>query len=109
VSARVFLARLLWLQGFSDQAVPTAEMSIGEAQATGHAFSVCYALAWAACPIALWVGNLAAAVHYAGVVLDHSRKHGLASLWRGWFKVSESRRSQGWRCRQMIAAAGQRP
>jgi hypothetical protein len=32
VSARVFLARLLWLQGFSDQAVPTAEMSIGEAQ-----------------------------------------------------------------------------
>jgi hypothetical protein len=49
VSARVFLARVLWLQGFSDQAVRTAEISIAEAQATGHAASLCYALALAAC------------------------------------------------------------
>ena len=80
VSARVFLARVLWLQGFSDQAVRTAEMSIEEAQATGHALSLCYALALAACPIALWVGNLTAAAHYTGMLLDHSRKHGLP-LW----------------------------
>ena len=59
VTARVFLARVLWLQGFPDQAVRTAETSIGEAQATGHAMSLCYALALAACPIALWTGNLA--------------------------------------------------
>ena len=76
----MFLARVLWLQGFADQAVRTAEMSIGEAQATGHAMSLCYALALAACPIALWVGNLAAAAHYTGMLLDHSRKHGLP-LW----------------------------
>jgi predicted ATPase/DNA-binding winged helix-turn-helix (wHTH) protein len=80
VSARVFLARVLWLQGSPDQAVRTAEMSIGEAQATGHAFSLCFALAFAACPIALWVGNLAAAWHYTGMLLDHSRKHNL-TLW----------------------------
>jgi predicted ATPase len=80
VSARVFLARVLWLQGSSDQAVRTAEMSIGEAQATGHAWSLCFALALAACPIALWVGNLAAAGHYTGMLLDHSRKHNL-TLW----------------------------
>ena len=41
VSARAFLARVLWLQGFLDQAARTAEMSIVEAQATGHAGSVC--------------------------------------------------------------------
>ena len=80
VSARAFLARVLWLQGFSDQAVRTAEMSIEEAQATGHALSLCYALALAACPIALWVGNLATAAHYTGMLVDHSRKHGLP-LW----------------------------
>ena len=80
VSARAFLARVLWLQGFPDQAVRTAEMSIAEAQATGHALSLCYALALAACPIALWVGNLAAAAHYTEMLLDHSRKHGLP-LW----------------------------
>jgi hypothetical protein len=80
VSARVFLARVLWLQGFADQAVRTAETSIEEAQATGHAMSLCYALALAACPIALWVGNLAAAARYTGLLIDHSRKHSLP-LW----------------------------
>ena len=49
-------------------------MSIEEAQATGHALSLCYALALAACPIALWVGNLAAAAHYAGMLLDEFDK-----------------------------------
>ena len=41
-------------------------MSVAEAQATGHAMSLCYALALAACPIALWVGDLAAAARYTG-------------------------------------------
>jgi predicted ATPase len=77
VSARVYLARVLWLQGFPDQAVLTAETSIKEAQATAHTHSVCYALAVAACPIALWVGNLTAASHYTEMLLDHSRQHSL--------------------------------
>jgi hypothetical protein len=80
VSTLAFLARALWLQGFSDQAVRTAEMSIEKAQATGHALSLCYALVLAACPIALWVGNLAAAAHYAGMLHDESAKHSLP-LW----------------------------
>jgi hypothetical protein len=66
------------LQGFSDQAVRTAELSIAEAEATGHTLSLCHILAVAACPIALWTGNLAAAAHHTGVLLEHSRKH---SLW----------------------------
>jgi hypothetical protein len=80
VSARAFLARVLWVQGFPDQAVRTAEMSIGEAQATGHTLSLCYALAFGACQAALWVGNLAAAGRYSEILLDHSRKHGLPLL-----------------------------
>jgi hypothetical protein len=81
VAARVYLARVLWLQGFPDQAVRTAETSVEEAQATGHTHSVCYALAVAACPIALWVGNVTAALHYTEMLLDHSRQHSLP-LWR---------------------------
>ncbi len=83
VSARVYLARALWVQGFSEQAVRTAEMSIEEAQATGHALSLCTALALAACPIALWVGNLAMAAKYARELLDHSRRHYLP-LWNAY-------------------------
>jgi tetratricopeptide (TPR) repeat protein len=77
VSVHAFLARVLWLQGLADQAVRTAEISIEEAQATGHATSLCYALALAACPIALWVGDLAAAARYTGMLLDDSRKRSL--------------------------------
>jgi predicted ATPase/DNA-binding winged helix-turn-helix (wHTH) protein len=83
VSARVYLARVLWLQGFSEQAVRAAEMSIEEAQANGHALSLCAALALAACPIALWVGNLAMAAKYARELLDHSRRHYLP-LWSAY-------------------------
>ena len=52
-------------------------MSVAEAQATGHEISLCMALALAACPTALWVGNLAAAAHYTGMLLEHSRQHSL--------------------------------
>jgi predicted ATPase/DNA-binding winged helix-turn-helix (wHTH) protein len=88
VSARVILARVLWLQGFSDQAMRTAEISIEEAKATGHAVSLCYALTSAACPIALWVGNLSTAAHYTGMLVDSSRKHDLPlwSAFGSWFQ-----------------------
>jgi predicted ATPase/DNA-binding winged helix-turn-helix (wHTH) protein len=77
LSARVFLVRVLWLQGFSDQAARTAAVCIEEARATGHAMSLCYSLSLAACPIALWVGNLAAATRHARMLLDRSREHGM--------------------------------
>src|SRR5260370_22996978 len=78
VSTRVFLARVLWLQGFADQAVRMAEQSLGEAEATGHAISQCYVLALAACPIALWVGDQIAAARYTAMLLDVARQHALA-------------------------------
>ena len=58
----------------------TAEMSVGEAQRIGHVMTLCYALALAACPISLWVGDLAAATRYTGLLVEHSRKYGLSLL-----------------------------
>jgi predicted ATPase/DNA-binding winged helix-turn-helix (wHTH) protein len=86
VSARMYLARVLWLQGSPDQAVRTAKMSIEEARATGHALSLCSALALAACPIALWIGDLPMAANYARELLDHSRRHFLP-LWNAYGSV----------------------
>jgi predicted ATPase/DNA-binding winged helix-turn-helix (wHTH) protein len=80
VSTRIFLARTLWLLGFSDQASRLAEESIAEARATGHASSLCLALALAACPLALWVGNLSEAARYAQMLVDHTRERHLP----GW-------------------------
>jgi hypothetical protein len=79
----VYLARVLCLLGFPEQALRTAEISIAEAQATPHELSLCYAIALAGCPVALWVGNLTAAAHYTGMLLDHSRRSGLR-LWNAF-------------------------
>jgi predicted ATPase/DNA-binding winged helix-turn-helix (wHTH) protein len=77
----VFRARILWLQGFPDQATRAAHSSVEDARAADHISSLCPALAYAACPLALLTGNLAAAEHYVTMLLDHSTRHALA-LWR---------------------------
>ncbi len=81
--ARAFLARVLWLQGLTDQAMRTAESSLEDARATNHATSLGNALAVAACPIALWAGDLVAAENYVQMLLDHSARHVLGR-WRAF-------------------------
>lgn len=81
VDARAYFARVLWLRGLPDQAVRTAEHSVAGALTTDHATSLGNTLAVAACPIALWVGDLAAAEHYVGMLLDNSARHALGR-WR---------------------------
>ena len=83
VQAYLCLARVLWLQGFPDQAMRTAERGIQEARAINHANSLCSALGRAACPIAMLVGDLTAAEEYTTMLIDHARRHGLA-LWRAY-------------------------
>jgi predicted ATPase/DNA-binding winged helix-turn-helix (wHTH) protein len=83
VMARAALAWILWLQGFPDQAMRTATSNVEEARASDHALSLCYALAEAACPVALLVGDLAAAERFLAMLLDRSARHAL-SLWHAW-------------------------
>jgi predicted ATPase/DNA-binding winged helix-turn-helix (wHTH) protein len=80
-AARAYLARIMWLQGLPDQAMRAAESSV--AQATDHPISLGLALALAACPIALLLGDLATAELYVEMLLDHSTRHALAR-WRAF-------------------------
>jgi predicted ATPase/DNA-binding winged helix-turn-helix (wHTH) protein len=77
LSTQTFLARVLWLQGFADQAVRMVEAGLGEAEATGHAISQCYVLAMAACHVAFWMGDQVAASRYTIRLIDLSRRHDL--------------------------------
>ena len=77
VTARVHLARILWLQGFPDQAMRAAEQRIEDARTAEHAISFVYALHRGACPVALWVGDLSAAGRYADMLLDDAKRHAL--------------------------------
>ncbi len=88
VVARAWLSRVLWLRGYPDQALRAVQASVEAARATQHTMSLCYALAWEACPIALWVGDLTTAQQYLAVLLDLSTTYQL-TLWRVWGRYIE--------------------
>jgi predicted ATPase/DNA-binding winged helix-turn-helix (wHTH) protein len=80
VAARSTLSHVLWLQGFPDQAVHSARATLEAAQATDHALSLCNALGHAAFPVALYVGDLAAAEQFLSTLLNYLADHAL-SVW----------------------------
>ena len=80
VVARIMRARLLWAQGFPDQAMREADGAIEEARAVDHAMSLALALAQAGCPVALLSGDLAAAERFITWLLRHAAGHALGPL-----------------------------
>jgi len=77
VLAHNTLAAILWLQGSPDQAVRVVERNIDYARSLDHELSLCNALGQSACPMALFVGDLAAAERYVAMLLDHSARYAL--------------------------------
>jgi hypothetical protein len=57
MAALVHLSRILWVQGYPDQAVRTAASGVDEAAAIDHTVSLCFALADGACEVSAWVGD----------------------------------------------------
>jgi predicted ATPase/DNA-binding winged helix-turn-helix (wHTH) protein len=83
IVARTVLARLLWAQGFADQAMREVEGAVGEATSIGHAMSLALTLAQAACPVALLCGDFDAAERFIGLLIRHSAEHAL-DIWHTW-------------------------
>ncbi len=81
VTARITLSRVLWLQGFADQAMRTVQGAIDDALAIQHTLSLCNTLGQAACPLAIATGDLAAAERYAAMLVQHTARHG-ADVWQ---------------------------
>ena len=83
ITAQMTLAHILWLQGSPDRAMHTTETGVEEALALGHGMSLCNILAQAACPIALYRGELAAADRFIALLLDKAARHALHG-WHRW-------------------------
>jgi predicted ATPase/DNA-binding winged helix-turn-helix (wHTH) protein len=83
VSARMTLARILWLQGLPDQALSCIKTNIDDAVAINHSLSLCNALANSACPIALLAGDLATAEHYTTMLLSQTVRDAF-DIWRAF-------------------------
>jgi predicted ATPase len=80
VTAMVCLARIQWLLGFPEQALRTAELSVDESLSNNHPRSLWNALAGAACPLALLVGDLPAAKRYIEMLLVETTRDAL-DIW----------------------------
>ncbi|WOH56965.1 MULTISPECIES: ATP-binding protein [Bradyrhizobium] len=80
--ARAMLARILWLEGFIDQATEQAERSVEEAGAAARGLSLLYPLAWTTCPLMLMTGNLEAAENAIRTLKDVATRHNAA-----WWKT----------------------
>jgi predicted ATPase/DNA-binding winged helix-turn-helix (wHTH) protein len=81
VTAGIMLARVLWLQGYPDQAVSAGERAVEDAGAANHPISTCYALAYGRCVIVLWIGDLDRTERYLDLLLDRAARHALP-YWR---------------------------
>jgi predicted ATPase/DNA-binding winged helix-turn-helix (wHTH) protein len=80
VGALNHLSRILWLQGFPDRALATAQTGVAEARAGGHANSLCLVLADGIGALAVEIGDWALADELVSMLLDVADRHAL-SLW----------------------------
>jgi predicted ATPase/DNA-binding winged helix-turn-helix (wHTH) protein len=93
VSALTCLARVLWLQGFPDQAARAARLCVDEAKALKHVNSLCIALCVGACALSTMSGEPRDAEEFTPILMDEAVKHGLgmwqvdATALRGWLAI----------------------
>lgn len=75
--AGIALARVLWLQGYADQARRLAESTVREAARLEHPITHCIALIWSF-SIEVWSGDLAQAQTTAETFANFAEMHALA-------------------------------
>ncbi|WP_156410300.1 winged helix-turn-helix domain-containing protein [Bosea sp. Root381] len=103
VIARVTRQRILWLQGYPEQAMLDAKGNIERALQVDHGLTLCYALSDGACPLALLVGDLDLADRYASMLLELTAANALdvwhtyAQAYRGEVMWRRGERSSGLR------------
>jgi hypothetical protein len=83
VSMRIILARIHWLQGRADLARVVADEAIEYAKLE-QPQSLCLSLAFAACPIALWSGDLDKARALVELLREQASDHSLRGIWLPW-------------------------
>jgi tetratricopeptide (TPR) repeat protein len=80
-TARITLARALWLRGDADQALHEVADNIAVVTAADHTLSLAHVLSDAACFLALWRGDLDLAERYTALLRKHTGLQAL-DVWR---------------------------
>jgi hypothetical protein len=83
-----FYSRILWVQGFADQAMRVAADLVDYARGTHHLTSQFYALVQAACPVALHAGDLAGAERFVKILSELATEQA-QETWSIWAQCFE--------------------
>ncbi|WP_207848843.1 MULTISPECIES: winged helix-turn-helix domain-containing protein [unclassified Pseudomonas] len=83
VASLTILARVLWLQGFPEQAWRSARQALDIAVQINHGTSICYTLALASCLIAHYNGDATTARALLQLLLEQAQKHSVL-LFHTW-------------------------
>ncbi len=78
IAATAMLTRILWLQGFPDQAASMLQEAIAAARQSDHWYSMYYVLCFAGLPHALWIGDLPRAQQFLEMTVNRAA----ADRWR---------------------------
>lgn len=83
ISAGIALARALWLQGQVSRALRVGGEALARAKAQQQPIPICYVLAFALCPIAVWNRNRADARRLTQLLSDEATAAALG-YWAQW-------------------------
>src|SRR5882724_11504093 len=88
VTLECYYARVLWLQGFGDQARRLTEKLLDYARTNDHRRSFLYTLLLATCPIAVFVGDLTTVERHVRLAFELAARHAI-EMWNGWAQCFE--------------------
>lgn len=89
LTAKITLARDLWLEGHGETALTLIAEMIAEAEALDHTLTLAHVLSDGACFIALWSGDLALAARYTAMLRAQTTLHAL-DVWRTYAEAFDA-------------------
>ena len=95
VAVPALLSRILWLQGFPEQAMAALHEAVDASRRVDHWFSLYYTVCLAACPLTLWIGDLSQTQAY----LDMTVNNAANDRWKGCWALMLRLRNGGARDR----------
>ena len=78
-------SRILWIIGRADDAMVAAEECLARGLAVDHAQSLCWAITFNLCPVAIWSGDTENANRFTAIAMAHSEK--TFEHWNEWAKM----------------------
>jgi predicted ATPase len=84
-AAMAIRSRILWLIGKADDAMVVAEECLARGLAVDHAQSLCWAITFNLCPVAIWSGDTENAKRFTAVAVAQSEK--TFEHWNDWAQM----------------------